>query len=260
MEAGTGAIATTWEALAEFGATPETLPAEAYATLDTQGFLVLEEVVDAAWLEEIRARTTELQALEGADAGREVPKQEGVDMLGDLFDKGEVFLRMLRVPEVLAAAAHVLLGDMKVAANNFRAARPGDGSQALHSDYGSLREDGGFKLCNSIWLLDDFTAENGATRIVPGTHSGGRLPQDELADPAAPHPDEVVLTAPAGTVVVFNGHVWHGGTLNRTDRPRRAITLAYARRDESQQYDLAAHMRREVYDSLSPAERFLLGV
>lgn len=260
MEAGTAAITTTGEALAQLGVTRDALPEDAYATLDAQGYLVLPGIADAAWLEEIRARIAELQELEGAAAGSEVPAQEGVDMLGDLFDKGEVFLRMLRVPQVLAAAAHVLLDDMKVAAINFRAARPGEGNQVLHSDYGALREDGGFKLCNSIWLLDDFTSENGATRIVPATHRSGRLPKDEMDDPMEPHPDQLVLEAPAGTVVVFNGHTWHGGTLNRTDRPRRAITLAYTRRDEEQQYDLAAHMREEVRNGLSPAERFLLGV
>jgi ectoine hydroxylase-related dioxygenase (phytanoyl-CoA dioxygenase family) len=250
----------TQEALAALGATEEVLSPEQYETLDEQGFLVLPDMVDERWLEELRTRLAELQREEGAEAGKEVPAQQGVDLLGNLFEKGDVFMRMLHVPQVLAAAAHVLHGDVKVAANNFRAARPGEGHQALHSDYGSLREDGGFKLCNSIWLLDDFTAENGATRIVPGTHRSGRLPQDELDDPEGPHPDQVLLTAKAGTVAIFNGHVWHGGTQNRTDRPRRAITFAYARRDEPQQYDLAAHMRPGVRDAMSAAERFLLAV
>jgi ectoine hydroxylase-related dioxygenase (phytanoyl-CoA dioxygenase family) len=167
---------------------------------------------------------------------------------------------MLRVPQVLAAANHVLPGDLKVCALNFRAARPGEGNQELHSDYGALRDDGSFKLCNSIWLLDDFTSENGATRIVPGSHRSGRLPADDMDDPLAPHPDEIVFNAKAGTVVVFNGHTWHGGTQNRTNVPRRAMTFAYARRDENQQFDVATNMRKETYDRLSPAERFLLDV
>ncbi|HEX3806644.1 MAG TPA: phytanoyl-CoA dioxygenase family protein [Gaiellaceae bacterium] len=240
--------------------TDDTLSAEERDTLDANGFLVLPEVLDDAWLAELRERIAELQELEGRDAGKEVPKQQGVDLLGDLFDKGEVFLRMLRVPKVLAAAQHVLQVDLKVCANNFRAARPGEGNQELHSDYGALREDGAFKLCNSIWLLDDFTPENGATRLVPGSHRAGGLPAEAMDDPAASHPDEIVVTAKAGTVVVFNGHTWHGGTQNRTSVPRRAITLAYARRDEKQQYDLAAHIRPDVYERLSPAERFLLAV
>jgi hypothetical protein len=251
---------TTAQALAALGATEDVLSEQDYQTLDEQGYLVLPGLVDAGWLEELRTRIAELQRLEGESAGSEVPRQEGVDMLGNLLDKGEMFERMLRVPQVLAAVRHVLQGEVKVCALNFRAARPGEGNQALHSDYGPLREDGSFKLCNSIWLLDDFTFKNGATRLVPGTHRTGRLPENEMDDPTQPHPDQIVLTAPAGTVVVFNGHTWHGGTLNTTDTPRRAMTFAYEHRDESQQFQLAGNMRAEVVERLSPAERFLLDV
>ncbi|HET7567754.1 MAG TPA: phytanoyl-CoA dioxygenase family protein [Gaiellaceae bacterium] len=260
MEAGTAAITTTEEALAALGATEDVLSPEDYAFLDENGYLVLPNVVDADWLEGLRARISELQALEGETAGSEVPKQEGVDMLGNLFDKGEVFERMLRVPQVLAASHHVLRNEIKVCALNLRSARPGEGNQALHSDYGTLRDDGSYKLVNSMWLVDDFTPENGATRIVPGTHRGGRLPADEMDDPSQPHPDQILLTAKAGTVVIFNGHTWHGGTQNRTDTPRRGLTFAYQHRDEPQQFVLAGHMRQEVLDRLSPAERFLLDV
>ena len=260
MGATMAAITTTEQAFAALGVTADVLTAEQYATFDTQGYLVLPDLVDAEWLDELRARITELQDLEGGAAGREVPTQQGVDMLGDLLNKGEVFERMLRVPQVLAAAQHVLPGDFKVCALNLRAARPGEGNQELHSDYGALRDDGSFKLCNSIWLLDDFTPENGATRLVPGTHRAGRLPAEEMDDPLAPHPDQIVLTAKAGTVVVFNGHTWHGGTENRTSVPRRAMTFAYARRDENQQFDVSTHMSKETYDRLTPAERFLLDV
>jgi ectoine hydroxylase-related dioxygenase (phytanoyl-CoA dioxygenase family) len=258
--ATTAAITTTEQALAALGASPDVLPPEAYETLDTQGYLVLTDLVDEAWLEEIRARLTELKQLEGATAGKEVPTQVGVEMLGNLLNKGEVFERMVRVPQVLAAARHVLQAEMKVCALNLRSAPPGGGGQELHSDYGSLRDDGGFKLCNSMWLVDDFTPENGATRLVAGSHLSGRLPADDMDDPHAPHPDQVVLTAKAGTVVVFNGHTWHGGTLNSTSVPRRGLTFAYAHRDENQQFDLASNMDKEVIERLSPAERFLLDV
>jgi ectoine hydroxylase-related dioxygenase (phytanoyl-CoA dioxygenase family) len=254
------AITTTQQALAALGVTEGLLSEEQRTSLDTLGYLVLPELVDGEWLEDLRARIADLQGLEGGTAGQEVPAQTGVDLLGNLLNKGEVFERMLRVPQVLAAAHSVLKAEMKVCALNFRAARPGEGNQALHSDYGSLRPDGSFKLCNSIWLLDDFTGENGATRLVPGSHRWWRLPEEEMADPRAAHPAQIVLSAKAGTVVVFNGHTWHGGTRNRTKLPRRAMTFAYARRDEDQQFDLKANMRKEVVDRLPLAERFLLDV
>lgn len=256
----TAEVTSTDQALTALCAMPGVLSETDRDTLDEQGFLIFPELVDPAWLESLRSRIAELQKSEGEAAGKEVPRQQGVDMLGNLLDKGEVFQRMLRVPQVLAAVRHVLGGEMKVCALNFRAARPGEGNQALHSDYGPLRDDGTYRLCNSIWLLDDFTPENGATRLVPGTHRSGCLPESEMDDAMEPHPDQTVLTAKAGTVVVFNGHTWHGGTQNRTDSPRRAMTFAYAHREERQQLQLAGNMRQEVIDRLSPAERFLLEV
>jgi hypothetical protein len=55
-------------------------------------------------------------------------------------------------------------------------------------------------------LLERFTPDNGATRLVPGSHRWGRRPQDVLADPMAPHPQEVLLLGRAGSVAVMNSH------------------------------------------------------
>ncbi|MGH9853514.1 MAG: phytanoyl-CoA dioxygenase family protein, partial [Blastocatellia bacterium] len=108
--------------------------------------------------------------------------------------------------------------------------------------------------------LDDFTAENGAPRYVPGTHRSGRLPQDVLPDPAAPHPDEALITGRAGDVVVMNAHLWHGGTANRTDRPRLAMHSFYCRRDLPQQQYQKKLLRPETQQTLSPELRHLLAL
>ena len=81
-----------------------------------------------------------------------------------------------------------------------------------------------------------------------------------LPDPAAAHPDEVQLTAPPGTVVVFNSHLWHGGTLNRSDRPRRALHSYFTRRANRQQLDQKRYIRPETLARLNPAARFVLDV
>src|SRR5205085_4992581 len=138
-------------------------------------------------------------------------------------------------PRVLAGIAHVLGGNLKLSSLNARAALPGHGLQHLHADWHGATAPGDYYVCNSIWLLDDFTESNGATRVVPGSHRSGKMAKDVMPDPTQPHPDEVVLKAPAGTVVIFNSHTWHGGTLNRTDRPRRALHSYFARRDQEQQ-------------------------
>src|SRR6266699_3245262 len=78
--------------------------------------------------------------------------------------------------------------------------------------------------------------------------------------PAAAHPDEVRLIAPAGTVVVFNSHLWHGGTLNRGDGPRRALHSYFTRRANGQQLDQQKYIRPQTLARLSPAARFILDV
>ena len=60
-----------------------------------------------------------------------------------------------------------------------------------------------------MWLLTDFTKENGPTRVVPGSHRSGKHPQDVMEAPEEAHPDEIKLIGTAGTVVVFNSHLWH---------------------------------------------------
>jgi ectoine hydroxylase-related dioxygenase (phytanoyl-CoA dioxygenase family) len=81
-----------------------------------------------------------------------------------------------------------------------------------------------------------------------------------MADPAAAHPEEVKLIAPAGTVIVFNSHLWHGGTLNRTGRQRRAVHSYFTRRGNRQQLDQQNYVRPETLARLSPAARFILDV
>jgi ectoine hydroxylase-related dioxygenase (phytanoyl-CoA dioxygenase family) len=64
----------------------------------------------------------------------------------------------------------------------------------------------------------------------------------------------------AGTVVVFNSHLWHGGTQNRSDRPRRAVHSYFTRRGHGQQLDQKKYIRPQTLTALSPAARFVLDV
>ena len=180
--------------------------------------------------------------------------------LADLVNKGPTFDICYTHPRVLAAIAHVLTADFKLSSLNYRAALPGQGHQPLHADWTAPVATGEFRVCNSIWLLDDFTPDNGPTRVVPGSHRRGALPKDEMQDPAATHPQEVKLLAPAGTVVIFNSHLWHGGTLNSTHARRRALHTYFCRRPERQQVDQQRFIRAETLARLSPAARYVLDV
>lgn len=109
-------------------------------------------------------------------------------------------------------------------------------------------------------MLDDFTPENGAPRLVPGSHRWGRLPQNEMANPYDPHPEEIPITGRAGTVFVMNAHLWHGGTSNHTAVPRRAMHVYYTRGDKPQQQYQKRLLRPEVQARLGPTARKLLAL
>ena len=81
-----------------------------------------------------------------------------------------------------------------------------------------------------------------------------------MDDPLHAHPDEIILEAFAGTVVVFNSHLWHGGTTNRSAAPRRALHSYFCRRDQPQQTPQQELLRPETRTRLSPEVRWLLNV
>jgi ectoine hydroxylase-related dioxygenase (phytanoyl-CoA dioxygenase family) len=246
-------------ALQELGVTDDVLTQAEKDQLDRDGFLPLEGILGPEELSAFTKRLAELTAAEGAAAGLEVHQEQGADRLSDLVNKDPMFAVCFSHPRVLAAMKHVL-GEFRFSSLNSRAALPGRGLQGLHADFGHAVEPGAYEVCNSIWLLDDFTPENGATRVVPGSHRRGTLPGDEMPDPTADHPDQILLTGKAGTVVIFNSHLWHGGTLNRTDKPRRAMHSYFALRHLPQQTDQQAYLRVETYNRLTPAQRFILDV
>jgi ectoine hydroxylase-related dioxygenase (phytanoyl-CoA dioxygenase family) len=97
---------------------------------------------------------------------------------------------------------------------------PGQGAQVLHYEQGvyPLPRDRDVML-TALWALDDFTAANGATRVVPGSH---------LRPAGRPDPGEAVpAEMPAGSVLLLSGRLYHGAGANATDRPRLGVVIDY---------------------------------
>ena len=176
------------------------------------------------------------------------------------MNKGAVFDIFYTHPMVLDAVQHVIGKAFHLSSLNFRSAKPDKGHQKLHADWREGVVPTDFKVCNSIWLLDDFTSKNGATRVVPGSHLLQKVPPEVIEDPEAPHPEEVLIEAPAGTLVIFNAHTWHGGTTNQTNLPRRAIHSYFCRADQPQQTDQKRWITKETLDRISEQTRKLLNV
>ncbi|HEY2015156.1 MAG TPA: phytanoyl-CoA dioxygenase family protein [Bryobacteraceae bacterium] len=226
--------------------------------LDEQGYLVLPGLVSADLLESLRSRIDELFVEEGAAAGAEFKQEPGSLRLANLVNKGKVFEEVILTPEVLEAMAHVLGPRFKLSSLNARSANPfGESGQPLHADSGAVADDSGYWVCNSVWMLDDFIPENGATRMVPGSHRWKLAPPPDLYDR---HPQEQLVTGKAGTVVVMNAHMWHGGTANRTAHPRRAMHVYYTRWDKPQQQYQKRLLSLDLQARLSPGARRILAL
>jgi ectoine hydroxylase-related dioxygenase (phytanoyl-CoA dioxygenase family) len=229
--------------------------------LDELGYVLLEACMGDALLAELRARIQVLFDEEGDRAGHEFQTEEHARRLANLVDKGEVFRRAIVLPPVIELVRHVLGADAKLSSLNARSAdAQSEIGQPLHVDMAAIPDAKGYWVCNTVWMLDDFTRENGATRLVPASHRRGTRPQDVLDDPLAPHPDEILLTGKAGSVAVMNAHVWHGGTANRASAPRLAMHGFYCRRDKPQQQYQKRLLRPEVQAGLTPELRALLAL
>lgn len=230
-------------------------------SLSRDGYVVLEGFMSADLLGGLRQRVDELFDEEGERAGSEFKQEPQSRRLANLVDKGEIFERVIAIPDVLKGVAEVLGQEFKLSSLNARSADPhSDWVQPLHADAGAVADEKGYWVCNTVWMLDDFTNQNGAIRAVPGSHQWRKLPQQVLENPTAPHPDEILITGKAGTVVVMNAHMWHGGTANGTSTHRRAMHAFYARWDKPQQQYQKRLLRPQVQQRLSPGLRKLLAL
>ena len=229
--------------------------------LDEEGYVKLDGFIATARRQRLADRIETLFASEGERAGAEFRQEAGARRLANLVDKGDAFVECILEPGVLAHVAHVLGPRFKLSSLNARSANArSEEGQPLHVDAGAVPDELGYWVCNSVWMLDDFTPDNGALRVVPGSHRWGRRPEDVLEDPRRPHPGEALVTGRAGDLVVMNSHLWHGGTANRTDRPRLALHAFYCRWDKPQQQYQKALLRAETQAALPAAARVLLAL
>jgi len=128
---------------------------------------------------------------------------------------------------------------------------PGEPGQLVHRDqwaFDFFPFPSGYEVqCNTIWAMTDFTEQNGATRLIPGSHRlEGRR---EFAQS-----DTVPAEMPAGSVLFYTGSLYHGAGANRSDEVRIGLNITYAvswlRQEENQYLSVPADVARELPDPL----------
>ncbi|HVV88533.1 MAG TPA: phytanoyl-CoA dioxygenase family protein [Kofleriaceae bacterium] len=187
------------------------------------GFVILEGGLDRAALDEL---TRALGVFEdGRPRGRNDFEGEASTRVYSLAGKGDVFRRLAEHPWVMAMCDALLLPHFLLSTLQSIRLHPGETAQPWHTDdafYLVPRPRPSTLAVSVIWAIEEFTEENGATEVIPGSHRW-----------AGEHPDDrahevVKAVMPAGSCVVFDGATWHRGGANRSATATRlAISPQY---------------------------------
>lgn len=227
---------------------------QAVFELDLYGFAVLPSVLDAAEASALAKRIDEADERIGIDYNYDDAFARLVPCVPALADE---FLALVDHPGVLPVLERVLGEEIVLGSMNCRIVRPGDPGQGLHSDIPAVhrRITGSPVMLQVVWMIDGFTFEKGATRIVPGSHRYPEAyPPEGLSIPHSIQPE-----GPAGSVLIFNGQCWHGGGANRSQDRRRAIFGHYRMGPWMRfQTDPALYLTEEHWQRMSPRQRELV--
>lgn len=205
-----------------------TLTERQRAALDDYGWLVLPDVLDARALAEWQETFERAAAMAAREGGtRHVSLSVVRGSLVARKDYQRPTFDDQRAELVVDAVRYIIGRDFGLQSCGGRDPLPGFGQQGLHADWRPRAAWEPNHAATALWLLDDYTPDNGATRLVPGSHRKGAVPKS-FADPERHHPGEKLVVARAGSVLVFNGHLWHSGTRNRSRASRRVLQCQYA--------------------------------
>jgi ectoine hydroxylase-related dioxygenase (phytanoyl-CoA dioxygenase family) len=193
------------------------------AAIRDQGFVILENQIDAAAVTRIRA---ELEPyLDSQHMGRNDFEGFHSERVYALLAKAPSVAAIIEHPRVLAIVDGCLPKNYLLSSALAINVHPGETAQRFHIDDAP---GGGPDVpkprapygISTIWAFDDFTDDNGATEVIPGSHrwQAERVPREE---------DAVKVIMPAGSVVVFAGNLLHRGGANRSAGTRLAITPQY---------------------------------
>src|SRR5262249_52724768 len=216
------------DALEQCGVTETTLSPAEKGALDRLGYFILPDMIDADWLARLRDG---FEMAIGQGRERANKKQTGTRHVNDLILKDAAFDGVYIHPKILAAVYHVLFRAFKIFQLSGRDPLPGYGQQGLHTDWLPRTGSEPFYVVTALWLLDDFTENNGATRLIPGSHLLPKPLPKPMQAPGGHHPDQQIIIARAGSVLVFNGHLWHSGMRNESNRSRRILQCQFLARD-----------------------------
>lgn len=212
------------------------LGVEVVAAVKEAGCAVVDRLVEPARLDRIAAELA--PHLERTGVGRDEFSGFRTRRTGALIARSPTFRELAVHPLVLEVIGAVL-GDsgstFQLHLTQVIEIGPGEPAQLVHRDqwaFDFFPFPAGFEVeCHVMWAMTDFTEENGATRVIPGSQ--------HWADRLRPEVDATVPAEMAkGSVLFYVGSLYHGGGANRSATPRRGVnvgyTLSWLRQEENQ--------------------------
>lgn len=234
----------------------ETLNAQVDATIDEireNGFAVVPDLLSPGEADVLRTALEEIVNAETELSRRPTGHQRALYVAV----KNPIFLEPLCHPFVLAVWRRYLGEDVICSSLSSNTLWPGCTEQYWHVDYPhwTMAEPyPTFPLAaQTLWMLDDFTEENGATAAIPGSHRKDHLPQMG----SAWSDDAVILTGRKGSAILADGAFWHTSRPNRTERSRSTLLIKYIRSFCIPQEDMRWQL--SLLENPSAAVRHLLG-
>lgn len=246
----TADLAGTYPRTASSGASIDPMVVDAdLECVQRDGYVILPGLLDAEKLARIRAAAAPL-----LDRGGRNPFEGNkTQRVYSVLNKTRACDRIADHPRVLALLDRLLMPNYLLSMLQVINILPGEQAQMLHTDdaFYPLPRPRKALGAATIWAIDDFTTDNGATDIVPGSHLwGDRRPEASEREP---------VVMPAGSCVFFLGTLWHGGGANRTGAPRLAVTAQYCEPWVRPQEAFTLSTTRDTVRAVSEDIRRMLG-
>jgi len=193
------------------------------ARLRRDGFTVLERIVPPDTVAALVAAVDRVEREHGLGYARTTFEGLRTLRINNLLALDDTFWQVPLQPSVLALAERLLDAELLLHSFCSLVLGPGQEAQPVHEDTQliPLPRPHAPIVVNAIWALVDFTERNGATRIVPGSHLRDRAPE------YGRHYDTVAAEMPAGSVMLFDSALWHGGGANTSEARRYAFSCSY---------------------------------
>ncbi len=223
--------------------------------IEVEGYTIVRDAIEPDLVEALKDDLLRLERDLGVEPAPNDFEGSRTWRIYNLLVHGPLYESIPVHPNVLPIVEGVLDPGCLVSSLSSISIGPGETPQPIHADDQliPIPKPHPPTVCNTMWALTDFTEENGATRLVPKSHTADHSPDLQTSY------DTIAAEMPAGSVLVWHGSLWHGGGGNTTQDRRVGIAMnycaGYIRQQENQQLGIP----REVARRFSPRLKQLVG-